>query len=71
MTPRDRELLEGMCNCYSACGEDFENTVRMVASSRGRTKADVKETLGRLGKDHARDNDFRELRSRLPAGFPF
>ncbi|MDA4126605.1 MAG: hypothetical protein OK452_05310 [Thaumarchaeota archaeon] len=35
MSPKDRELLEGMCNCYSVCGEGFEETVRMVASARG------------------------------------
>jgi hypothetical protein len=60
-----------MCNCYSVCGEDFENTVRMVARSRGRTSEDVKETLRRLAKEAATEGEYRALRSRLPAGFPF
>lgn len=71
MTPEDKELLEGMCNCYSVCGENFENTVRMVAGSRGRTPEDVKETLLRLVKENANENDYRAFRSRLPPGFPF
>lgn len=70
MSTVDRELLEGMGNCYSVCGEDFESTVRMVASTRGRTATDVKEALARVAKDNGRDSDFRELRSRLPASFP-
>ncbi len=71
MTPRDRELLEGMCNCYSVCGDDFESTARMIASSRGRTTADVKETLVMLAKNHGHDKDYMTLRSKLPADFPF
>ena len=67
----DRELMEGMCNCYSACGEDYDGTVRMVAGARGRTSAEVKETLARLAKDNANDIGFRELRNRLPSNFPF
>jgi len=67
----ERELLEGMCNCYSACGENFENTVRMVAHARGLTVADVKEILAMLAKDHGNDKDYMTLRSRLPAAFPF
>jgi hypothetical protein len=71
LTPRDRELLEGMCNCYSVCGEGFEETVRMVAASRGRTTSDVKQNLMILAKEHGRDGDYQVLRSRLPADFPF
>jgi len=71
LTPRDRELLEGMCNCYSVCGEDFENTVRMVAGSRGRAPEDVKRNLWRLAKENATEGDYHALRSRLPADFPF
>lgn len=71
MSPVDRELLQGMCNCYSVCGEDFENTVMMVASSRGRTKKDVKETLARLAEEHGREGEYLAFRRRLPADFPF
>ena len=71
MSPRDKELLEGMCNCYSACRDDFENTVSMVASSRGRTTQDVKETLLRLAREGVGENEYRSLRSRLPSEFPF
>jgi hypothetical protein len=71
LSPRDRELLEGMCNCHSVCGEGFEETVRMVASARGRTSDDVKETLARVAKVHSDDSDYALLRSRLPRDFPF
>jgi hypothetical protein len=71
LTPRDRELLEGMCNCRSICGEDFDNTVKMVAGARGRTEEDVKETLLTVAKNHSRDKEYLTLRSRLPADFPF
>jgi hypothetical protein len=60
-----------MCNCYSVCGEDFENTVRMVANARRRTPDDVKEALARVARAHGRDSDYRVLRKRLPADFPF
>ena len=60
-----------MCNCYSVCGEGFDNTVRMVAGSRGRTPEDVKGSLLRLAKESAKEEEYRELRSRLPADFPF
>jgi hypothetical protein len=71
MNPVDRELLQGMCNCYLVCGEDFEETVRMVAGSRDRTEADVKETLLRLASDSGTDKEYQELRRRLPVDFPF
>jgi hypothetical protein len=71
LSPRDRELLQGMCNCYSACGDDFENTVRMVAGARGRTTDDVKETLLRLAKENAGGQEYGTFRSRLPTEFPF
>ena len=55
MTPRERELLLGMCNCYAACGEDFESTVRMVASARGLTSESVKATLNMMSKQYSDD----------------
>jgi hypothetical protein len=71
LTPKERELLQGMGNCYASCGDDFENTVGMVASARGRTPADVKETLLTMAKNYVSDKDYVTLRSRLPAEFPF
>ena len=69
--PEEQELLEGMCNCFSACGADFEGTVRMVAGARGRTEDDVKETLMALARSYSGDREYRSLRDRLPAEFPF
>ena len=70
MTPRERELLNGMCNCYATCGEDFENTVGMVAHARGRTSDDVIASLTEMkGRYHA-DPEYVRLRKKLPAEFP-
>ncbi len=71
MTPKERELLTGMGNCYEACHADFEATVGMVASNRDRTPEDVKSTLTRLAKEYGATPEFQELRSRLPHDFPF
>jgi hypothetical protein len=71
LKPEEQELLEGMCNCFSACGADFEGTVRMVAGARSRTEEDVKETLRAMFRRCAEDGEYHNLRSRLPAEFPF
>lgn len=71
MDARERELLTGMGNCYAACGEDFEETVRMVASSRHRTEEDVKRTLDGMRQRYANEPDYQALRKRLPPSFPF
>ena len=60
-----------MGNCYAACGDDFENTVGMVAGARGRNPAEVKETLTNMAKSYGSDKDYLALRGRLPAEFPF
>jgi len=70
MDSAEEELLTGMGNCYAACGEDFEGTVRMVAGARGRTVPDVKATLARLRDAHGSDPEYQRLRRRLPADFP-
>lgn len=70
MNARERELLTGMGNCYEACGEDFEGTVRMVASSRHRTIDDVKTELGRMREAYGQDAEYVTLRERLPRSFP-
>jgi hypothetical protein len=69
--PREKELLTGMGNCYAACGEGFERTVEMVADSRNRTPEDVKQTLARIREKYGNDPEYRQLRARLPASFPF
>jgi hypothetical protein len=71
LNPTERELLEGMCNCYSVCQEDFENTVSMVAGARDRTESDVRDTLAKIAAQNAEDEEYQELRSKLPAEFPF
>ncbi|MCI4353537.1 MAG: alkaline phosphatase D family protein [Thermoplasmata archaeon] len=70
MHPRERELLTGMGNCFEACHEDFDGTIGMVASSRGRTPADVKETLLQMRAQYGSDPDYQRLRARVPADFP-
>jgi hypothetical protein len=68
---RERELLTGMGNCYEACGEGFEATVGMVADSRHRTREDVKDSLANMAGRYRDDPDYRTLRARVPASFPF
>ena len=70
MDDRERELLTGMGNCFDACGEDFEGTVRMVASARDRTVEDVKQTLAQMRERYRSNPDYRRLRDRLPEAFP-
>jgi hypothetical protein len=60
-----------MGNCFEACHADFEGTVEMVAGNRHRTPDDVKATLRRLRDQFAEDSEYRRLRARLPADFPF
>lgn len=67
---RERELLTGMGNCYAACGADFESTVEMVAGSRRLAPADVVATLKEIRERDGATEEYRALRSRLPAGFP-
>ena len=68
MNPRERELLQGMVNCYHTCHADFEGTVGMVGSAHGLSPEEVKEILARLKK--AGGKDYEELRSGLPSEFP-
>lgn len=68
MTPKERELLQGMVNCYHACHADFEDTVSMVGSARGLSAEEVKGILARLRE--ADGEEYRELRSHLPDDFP-
>lgn len=70
MTPREEELLRGMGNCYTACGEDFEHTVGMVARARDLTPEYVKSVLRELRQRNTADPQYKRLRSRLPPDFP-
>jgi hypothetical protein len=70
VTPREEELLTGMGNCFAACHADFDDTLEMVSSSRGRTAEDVRAELGRMRSMYRGDPVYERLRSRLPAEFP-
>lgn len=65
----ERELLNGMCNCYAACHEDFEGTVRMVAHARGLSGAEVKSRLASIKEKYSKTNEYAELRASLPKEF--
>ena len=71
MTPRERELLTGMGNCFEACGADFPDTVSMVAGARRLTPQEVEATLARIRSSDGSTEEYRKLRSRLPESFPF
>jgi len=68
MTPRERELLQGMVNCYHTCHADFEGTVSMVGSARGLSPEEVRGILARLRETDG--PEYKALRSRLPDAFP-
>jgi hypothetical protein len=69
-TPKELELLQGMGNCYAACGADFEDTVSMVGNARGLEPKEVKEMLERIKKNYGSDKEYLRFRSRLPKEFP-
>lgn len=71
MTPRERDLLEGMGNCFAACHASFEETIRMVGGHRGLTPDQVRENLKRLREAYADTDEYRLLRERVPADFPY
>jgi hypothetical protein len=60
-----------MGNCYAACHASFEETVEMVGGSRGLSPDEVKNMLSRIRETSGADDEYRELRSRLPQDFPF
>jgi hypothetical protein len=70
VTPRERELLTGMGNCFEACHADFDGTVGMVASSRGLTPEEVLSRLSVMRELYVGDAEYRRLRGRLPPDFP-
>lgn len=68
MNPKERELLNGMVNCFSACHANFEDTVEMVGSARQLSPAEVKEILERLKQEDG--DEYKALRQKLPNDFP-
>ena len=70
LTPRERELLTGMGNCYASCHEDFEHTVEMVGDTRGLTVDQVKRMLEEIRERYGADVEYQRLRGRLPKDFP-
>jgi hypothetical protein len=70
LTPRERELLTGMGNCYASCHEDFDETVRMVGDARGLTVDHVKKMLEDIREKSRGEADYQRLRGRLPKDFP-
>ena len=70
MTPKERELLIGMGNCYAACHANFEETVEMVGNARGLKPEEVKSTLARIREKNLAEDEYRKLRSRMPEDFP-
>lgn len=68
MTPKERELLNGMANCYHVCHANFEDTVEMVGSARSLSPEEVKAVLERLKQEDG--DEYRAIRKRLPEEFP-
>ncbi len=60
-----------MCNCYAACGQDFGDTVGMVARARGLKPEAVKELLVQIGTKYSEDREYLGIRKGLPSSFPF
>ncbi|MCH8905931.1 MAG: hypothetical protein IH840_02490 [Candidatus Heimdallarchaeota archaeon] len=71
MKYEEKELLEGMRNCYNWCEKDFDGTIEMVSSARDREPEEVKTTLKRLAKDYSQSKEYQKLRAEIPAEFPF
>lgn len=70
MTPKERELLTDMGNCYAASHAGFEETLEMVCNPRGLSAEDVKAMLIAIRMKYGRDRDYETLRSRFPESFP-
>jgi hypothetical protein len=70
VSPRERELLTGMGNCYEACHEDFAGTIGMVAGARNLDRETVLATLESMRARFSNDEEYRTLRRRLPPEFP-
>jgi hypothetical protein len=69
LTPRERELLTEMRNCYAASHADFEETLEMICNPRGLSAEDVKAMLVAIRMKYRR-REYKTLRSRFPDSFP-
>ena len=70
LTPKERELLQGMGNCYSTCHANFDETVQMVSSARGLHPDVVKTMLRVMRERDGQNEEYKVLRKRLPDDFP-
>jgi hypothetical protein len=70
VTPREEELLTGMGNCYAACQEGFDETVRMVAHARDLSREEVLAMLRSMKTKYAGSPRYEALRARFPKNFP-
>lgn len=60
-----------MGNCYEACHAGFQETLEMVGGNRGLTPEEVRASLRAIRDRDGADPEYRRLRGRLPAEFPF
>ncbi len=60
--------MHGMVNCYHVCHGNFDETTEMVGSARGLTSQEVKRILTQIKLEGS--EEYKELRQRLPEGFP-
>jgi hypothetical protein len=67
----EKELLQGMRNCYDVCGEDYDRTVEMVSSARDRDPSEVEKTLVSLRKKYGHTKEYQKIRNQIPEDFPF
>ncbi|MEM0173867.1 MAG: hypothetical protein QXI16_05110 [Sulfolobaceae archaeon] len=70
LDPLERELLRAAVRCYRACGEGFEETVRMISEARGLDPEFTKRVLMNLKNKYKDDKEYLELRAQLPEDFP-
>jgi hypothetical protein len=68
LTPKERELMHGMVNCYHVCHANFDETVEMVGSARGLSAQEVKAILEQLKSEDG--DEYNSLRQQLPNEFP-
>ncbi len=70
MEDAEKELIEGIANCYNTCHGDFKNTVRMVARARGLSESEVLSMLDKIKATYENSKEYAAIKSRLPADFP-
>jgi len=70
MEELELELLRAAVRCYRACGEGFEETIRMISEARGLDPNFTKSVLMSLKSKYGEMKEYRNLRSQLPKDFP-